>query len=85
MPHFEPERARDDDATADDAAYGIFDIEGGIVAQINSSWTVRVHRDELVEFRWTARTDLPWRGCATASSSLRARAPSRCGTPTSQR
>lgn len=39
------------DATADDAAYGIFDIEGGIVAQINSSWTVRVHRDELVEFQ----------------------------------
>jgi predicted dehydrogenase len=38
-------------ATADDAAYGIFDIEGGIVAQINSSWTVRVHRDELVEFQ----------------------------------
>ncbi|EAP99740.1 putative oxidoreductase [Janibacter sp. HTCC2649] len=39
------------DATADDAAYGIFDIEGGIIAQINSSWTVRVHRDELVEFQ----------------------------------
>lgn len=39
------------DATADDAAYGIFDIEGGIVAQINSSWTVRVRRDELVEFQ----------------------------------
>jgi predicted dehydrogenase len=38
-------------ATADDAAYGIFEIEGGIIAQINSSWTVRVHRDELVEFQ----------------------------------
>ncbi len=38
-------------ATADDAAYGIFDLEGGIVAQINSSWTVRVNRDELVEFQ----------------------------------
>ncbi|MEO3869096.1 Gfo/Idh/MocA family oxidoreductase [Nonomuraea sp. B12E4] len=38
-------------ATADDAAYGIFDIEGGIVAQINSSWAVRVNRDELVEFQ----------------------------------
>lgn len=38
-------------ATADDAAYGIFDIEGGIIAQINSSWAVRVHRDELVEFQ----------------------------------
>ncbi|RNL83038.1 Gfo/Idh/MocA family protein [Halostreptopolyspora alba] len=38
-------------ATADDAAYGIFEIEGGIVAQINSSWCVRVNRDELVEFQ----------------------------------
>ncbi|QIV85070.1 Gfo/Idh/MocA family oxidoreductase [Mycolicibacterium frederiksbergense] len=38
-------------ATADDAAYGIFEIEGGVIAQINSSWAVRVHRDELVEFQ----------------------------------
>jgi predicted dehydrogenase len=39
------------DATADDAAYGIFELEGGVVAQINSSWVVRVFRDELVEFQ----------------------------------
>ncbi|MDT7705189.1 MAG: hypothetical protein QOG20_796 [Pseudonocardiales bacterium] len=38
-------------ATADDAAYAIFEIEGGIIAQMNSSWAVRVHRDELVEFQ----------------------------------
>lgn len=38
-------------ATADDAAYAIFELENGIVAQINSSWTVRVNRDELVEFQ----------------------------------
>ena len=38
-------------ATADDAAYAIFELEGGVIAQINSSWTVRVHRDELVEFQ----------------------------------
>lgn len=37
-------------ATAEDAAYGIFELEGGIVAQINSSWTTRVDRDELVQF-----------------------------------
>lgn len=35
-------------ATADDAAYGIFELEGGVIAQINSSWTVRVRRDDLL-------------------------------------
>ena len=38
-------------ATADDAAYGVFELDGGIVAQINSSWAVRVNREELVEFQ----------------------------------
>jgi predicted dehydrogenase len=39
------------DATAEDAAYAIFELEGGIIGQINSSWAVRVFRDELVEFK----------------------------------
>lgn len=38
-------------ATADDAAYGVFELEGGVIAQLNSSWTVRVDRDELVQFQ----------------------------------
>jgi predicted dehydrogenase len=38
-------------ATADDAAFATFELEGGVVAQINSSWCVRVDRDELVEFQ----------------------------------
>src|SRR6266508_3312739 len=38
-------------ATAHDAAYAIFELDGGIVAQVNSSWAVRVYRDELVEFQ----------------------------------
>ncbi|WP_062345569.1 Gfo/Idh/MocA family protein [Herbidospora yilanensis] len=38
-------------ATADDAAYAVFELGGGAVAQINSSWAVRVNRDELVEFQ----------------------------------
>lgn len=45
------ERGKPYAATAEDAAYGIFQLEGGAVAQINSSWAVRVMRDELVEFQ----------------------------------
>jgi len=45
------ERGERYEATADDAAYGIFELDGGVVAQINSSWAVRVNRDELVEFQ----------------------------------
>jgi predicted dehydrogenase len=37
-------------ADTDDAAYATFQLEGGIVAQINSSWTTRVRRDDLVTF-----------------------------------
>ena len=36
------------DATADDAAYAFFELEGGIIAQFNSSWAVRVRRDDLL-------------------------------------
>src|SRR6266498_943306 len=38
-------------ATADDAAYSVFELDHGVIAQINSSWTVRPFRDELVEFQ----------------------------------
>jgi predicted dehydrogenase len=35
-------------ATADDAAYATFRLAGGTVAHFNSSWTVRVRRDDLL-------------------------------------
>ena len=38
-------------ADADDAAYATFELEGGIIAHINSSWCVRVRRDDLVTFQ----------------------------------
>jgi predicted dehydrogenase len=38
-------------ATADDAAYAMFELDGGVLAQFNSSWCVRVYRDELVWFQ----------------------------------
>lgn len=34
--------------TADDAAYATFELEGGIIAQCNSSWAVRVNREDLL-------------------------------------
>jgi predicted dehydrogenase len=39
------------EATADDAAYTTFELEGDIVAHINSSWCTRVRRDDLVTFQ----------------------------------
>ena len=48
------EQGRAYTATADDAAYATFELSapGGerVVAQINSSWTTRVRRDDLVTF-----------------------------------
>ncbi len=37
-------------ADADDAAYATFQLAGGVVAHINSSWCTRVRRDDLVTF-----------------------------------
>lgn len=37
--------------TADDAAYATFELAGGVIAQMNSSWNVRVYRDELLQFQ----------------------------------
>jgi len=37
-------------ADADDAAYATFQLAGGVIAQINSSWVTRVRRDDLVTF-----------------------------------
>ena len=39
------------EATADDAAYAIFELAGGVIAQFNSSWTTRVRKDDLVTFQ----------------------------------
>ncbi|MCK4748850.1 MAG: Gfo/Idh/MocA family oxidoreductase [Bacteroidales bacterium] len=47
-----PERVNEEGkpykCTADDAAYGSFMLEGGIIAQFNSSWVTRVRRDDLL-------------------------------------
>jgi len=38
-------------ADTDDAAYATFELDNGVIAQFNSSWTVRVRRDDLVTFQ----------------------------------
>ena len=35
-------------ATADDSAYATFELAGGVIAHFNSSWCVRVRRDDLL-------------------------------------
>lgn len=35
-------------ATADDAAYGTIELENGVIVQANSSWAVRVDREDLL-------------------------------------
>jgi len=45
------ERGQPYQATADDAAYATVELDNGAIVQINSSWTVRVRRDDLVTFQ----------------------------------
>jgi predicted dehydrogenase len=42
------ERGQAYDCTADDSAYGTFELDTGVIAQFNSSWVVRVRRDDLL-------------------------------------
>jgi len=48
IPERVDERGRVYPTTADDAAYGILALDGGLVVQINSSWCTRVRRDDLL-------------------------------------
>ncbi|MFB2605217.1 Gfo/Idh/MocA family protein [Rhizobium phaseoli] len=45
------EQGKPYDCDTDDAAYATFELEGGVIAQVNSSWAVRVRRDDLVTFQ----------------------------------
>jgi predicted dehydrogenase len=55
------------DATADDAAYAVLEFASGAFASVNSSWTVRVNRRELLELQvdgTVASAVAGLRGCA---------------------
>jgi predicted dehydrogenase len=51
IPERVDEQGRRYTADADDAAYATFELAGGVIAHINSSWAVRVRRDDLVTFQ----------------------------------
>lgn len=48
IPERVDEQGKTYQCTADDAAYATFELEGDVIAQFNSSWTVRVRRDDLL-------------------------------------
>jgi len=51
IPERVDENGKSYEADADDAAYATFQLEGGVIAHMNSSWCVRVRRDDLVTFQ----------------------------------
>ncbi len=48
LPKRVDENGKEYACTADDSAYGIFELKNGIICQFNSSWDVRVRRDDLL-------------------------------------
>lgn len=48
IPQRVDERGKKYDCTSDDACYATFECEDGVICQFNSSWTVRVRRDDLL-------------------------------------
>jgi len=44
------ENGKSYEVDVDDAAYATFELDSGVIVQINSSWTTRVRRDDLVTF-----------------------------------
>jgi len=48
IPERRDEQGRPFRCTADDSAYATFELEGGTIAHFNSSWAVRVRRDDLL-------------------------------------
>jgi len=48
VPERVDERGRKYKCTADDSAYATFELENGVICHFNSSWCVRVRRDDLL-------------------------------------
>ncbi len=75
IPRRVDERGETYAATADDAAYAIFEVEGGILVQFNSSWCVRVYRDELLSIQVDGTDGSAVAGLWTCKAQHRANTP----------
>jgi predicted dehydrogenase len=62
-------------ADADDAAYATFELAGGVIAHINSSWCTRVRRDDLVTFHVDGTLGSAVAGLQTCWSQARVNTP----------
>jgi predicted dehydrogenase len=68
-------------ADADDSAYATFQLEGGVVAHINSSWCVRVKRDDLVTFQVDGTLGSAVAGFTRCATQQRVNTPRPVGNP----
>ena len=62
-------------ATADDAAYAVFEAGDGVTVQFNSSWCVRVYRDELLSIQVDGTDGSAVAGLWTCRAQHRAQTP----------
>ena len=76
LPKRVDERGKAYACTSDDACYATFECESGVICQFNSSWTVRVRRDDLLDHAggWHPR-QRHRRACASAGCRASARTP----------
>jgi predicted dehydrogenase len=80
IPERVDERGKRYAATADDAAYATFRLRGSqgggdIIAQFNSSWTVRVYRDDLLQIQVDGTQGSAVAGLRTCKKQSRAATP----------
>ena len=51
QPHRRDEAGRSYDVDVEDTAFAIFELAGGVLAQVSSSWASRVKRDDLLQIQ----------------------------------
>ena len=69
IPRRVDEEGKPYDCTADDSAYAIFQLHSGVPVQFNSSWSVRVRRDDqlTIQVDGTAGTAVAAYGLPSSS------------------